>query len=94
MQNIIDNIESTSFPDNNFNILDYGAISDGIYDNTKVFNKALQACSKSGGSYVIVPKGKFLSAAMHLENNVNLHLEEGSEIVFGNIRTKLWNRRF
>lgn len=82
MEKIIENVKEPSFPDKNFNIMDYGAISDGITNNTAAFKNAIKACLKDGGGSVIVPSGKFLTGPIHLESNVNLHLEEGSEILF------------
>ena len=82
MQLIIDNLKSPSFPDNTYNILDYGAVADGILDNTIYINKAIKTCSSNGGGKVVVPSGKYLTGPINLENNVNLHLEEGAEILF------------
>ncbi|HMC01638.1 MAG TPA: glycoside hydrolase family 28 protein, partial [Flavobacteriaceae bacterium] len=63
-------------------ILDFGAIPDSITINTEAFQKAIKKCTDNGGGRVIVPKGKYLTGPIHLENNVNLYLEEGSEILF------------
>jgi len=82
MEKILINIKTPSFPNKTYSILKYGAKPNGIFDNTKSIKKAIQACSKKGGGIVIVPKGKFLTGAIHLENNVNFHLEEGAEIIF------------
>ena len=65
-----------------YNIVDYGAKSGGIYNNSDAFKKAIETCTKSGGGKVVVPAGKFLTGPIHLDNNVNLHLEEGAEILF------------
>jgi polygalacturonase len=78
-------IKSTKYPvfkNRTFNILHYGAKADGIFDNTEAIKKAIQECNKSGGGIVLVPKGKYLSKAIHLEDNVNLHLDKDSEILF------------
>lgn len=82
MQQIVDSIQEPTFQDKKFNILDFGAVADGIFDNTDVFKKAINSCVESGGGMVIIPEGKFLTGAIHLRSNVNLHLEEGSEILF------------
>ncbi|HWR94871.1 MAG TPA: glycoside hydrolase family 28 protein [Flavobacterium sp.] len=82
MEAILKNMKCPSFPKKTYNIAKYGAISNGVFDNTLIINKTIQDCSKNGGGIVLVPKGKFLSAAIHLENNVNLHLDEGAEIIF------------
>lgn len=82
MQQILDSVVEPTFPDNAFNILDFGAVSDGVSNNTEAFQNAIKKCTESGGGKVIVPKGKYFTGAIHLDNNVNLHLEEGSEILF------------
>lgn len=82
MEVILASIKTPSFPNKTYNIIKYGAKSNGIFDNTKAIKKAIQVCSKKGGGMVLVPKGKFLSSAIHLEDNVNLHLEDGAEIIF------------
>ncbi|HSQ47971.1 MAG TPA: glycoside hydrolase family 28 protein [Lutibacter sp.] len=82
MQQILDSVAEPNFPDKTFNILDFGAVADGVTNNTVAFQNAIKKCSESGGGKVIVPKGKYLTGAIHLDNNVNLHLEEESEILF------------
>lgn len=82
MQSVINEVKTPSFQNKTFNILQYGAKADGYTDNTDVIRKTILECSKKGGGIVLVPKGKYLSRAIHLENNVNLHLEEGAEILF------------
>ncbi|ACU08324.1 glycoside hydrolase, family 28 [Flavobacteriaceae bacterium 3519-10] len=75
-------IKEPKFRDANYNIVSYGAVADGKTMATESIRKAILACSKDGGGKVIVPSGKFLSGPIHLENNVNLHLMEGAEILF------------
>lgn len=82
MQQILDSVVEPTFPDKTFNILDFGAVADGVTNNTLAFQNAIKKCTESGGGKVIVPKGKYLTGAIHLDNNVNLHLEEESEILF------------
>ena len=82
MQQIENEIFEPVFLDKTYNIMDFGAAADGITDNTEAFKKAISACSENGGGKVLVPKGKYVTGPIHLENNVNLHLEDGSEILF------------
>ena len=72
------------FPEKIFDILKYGGIGDGATKNTIAFNEAIRACSATGGGYVIVPEGKWLTGAIHLRSNVNLQLGKGAEIHFSN----------
>ena len=55
---------------------------DGVTKNTEAFRNAITACNEAGGGQVLVPPGKWLTGAIHLQSNVNLHLQEGAEIHF------------
>ena len=82
LPSIIEAIKAPVFKNKIYNILDFGAKSGGVVDNTQVFRKAIQKCSKSGGGIVLVPAGNYFTGPIHLDNDVNLHLEEGAEIIF------------
>lgn len=82
MDEIIANTKAPTFKNANFSILDYGAKGDGVTVCTEAFRKAIKACTESGGGRVVVPNGKFFTGPIHLDNNVNLHLEDGAEILF------------
>ena len=70
------------FPDREFVITNYGAVGDGAKDCTPAFRDAIQACSQAGGGRVEVPPGKFLTGAIHLKSNVNLHVAKDATILF------------
>jgi polygalacturonase len=82
MDSIVKFIKYPSFPNKTYNILQYGAQSNTSFDNTEAITKAIQECSKNGGGIVLVPKGKYFSRAINLENNVNFHLDKDAEILF------------
>lgn len=82
MESIVKNIPQTHFSDKTYNIKDFGAVADGKTSNTLAFEKAIKECAKNGGGKVVVPNGKYLTGPIHLENNVNLHLEDQAEILF------------
>jgi len=65
---------------NEYNVLDYGAKGDGTTIETQAIQKAVDACSKTGGS-VIFPGGKYLSGTIYFKNNVTLHLQKGAVIL-------------
>jgi polygalacturonase len=70
------------FPQKSLSIVDFGAKEGGIVNNTEAIKMAIQQLSAEGGGTVIVPKGKWLTGPIHLLSNINLHLEEGSELLF------------
>lgn len=82
MESIIKSIPETHFPDKTYNVNDFGAIADAKTSNTLAFEKAIKACASNGGGKVLVPNGKYLTGPIHLESNVNLHLEDNAEILF------------
>jgi polygalacturonase len=82
MQRVIDGVKVPTFRDKTYSITDFGAQAGGVFDNTQAFKKAIQVCTENGGGKVLVPSGKYLTGPIQLENNVNLHLEEGAEILF------------
>ena len=43
-----------------FCVTDFGAVGDGMFDNTESFNIALKAAYDNGGGIVFVPSGKYL----------------------------------
>jgi polygalacturonase len=78
---ILDRIIPPEFPENYFPITEYGAVSDGRLC-TDAFRKAFQACHEAGGGIVTVPADTFVTGAIHLLSNVNLHLMDGAVIRF------------
>ncbi|MCL6439423.1 MAG: glycoside hydrolase family 28 protein [Rubrobacteraceae bacterium] len=70
------------FPNRDFVITDYGAVGDGKTDCTEAFRAAIADCSSAGGGRVIVPAGSFLTGAIHLKSNVNLHVTRDATVKF------------
>lgn len=70
------------FPDRTVSIIDHGAQPGGAHKNTSAINDALSECSAAGGGTVLVPAGVWLTGAVHLRSNVNLHLERGAVLLF------------
>src|SRR5437879_5939564 len=79
---ILARIKAPVFPARDFLITKFGAVGDGKADCTEAFAKAIEACNKAGGGRVVVPAGEFLTGAIHLKSNVNLHLAKNATIKF------------
>lgn len=70
-----------SFSEEEFNIVDYGAVSGGKTSNTLSFKKAIDEAAKKGGK-IIVPDGIWLTGPIELKSDVELHLEDNAVILF------------
>jgi polygalacturonase len=79
---ILRRIKPPLFPKRDFDITKYGAAEGTGADSTAAIAKAIEACSKAGGGRVVVPKGEFLTASIHLKSNVNLYISKGATLKF------------
>jgi polygalacturonase len=79
---ILRRIKAPVFPKRDFDITRYGAESGGVKDCSDAIRKAIAACTATGGGQVTIPAGVFLTGAIHLDNNVNLHVSEGATLRF------------
>ena len=68
------------------NVKAYGAVGDGVTNDTAAFNAALASLAKAGGGRCLVPKGTYLISATtnpaitsHVSSNVHL-VGEGREV--------------
>jgi polygalacturonase len=83
---IVSRVKPPVFPNRVYAITSYGARGDGLTDNTVAFQQAISDCARSGGGTVLVPAGIFVTGAIRLLSNINLHLAPGSTILFsGNV---------
>ena len=82
MAAILARIKPPKFSNRAFDITRYGAKEGGKQIATDAIKTAVSACSADGGGRVVVPKGSFLTGAIHLKSNVNLHLEDGATLLF------------
>ena len=79
---ILARIKPPTFKKKDFSILKYGAKAGGEFDNREAINKAIDAANKAGGGRVVVPAGVFLTGAITLKSNVNLHVSKGATLKF------------
>ena len=81
---IVQDIERPQIPDDySVNIKDMGAKGDGTSDDLPILQQAIDETSERGGGRVIVPEGTYyLAGPVNLKSYVDLHLEEGSRLLF------------
>ena len=79
---ILGRIKPPQFPSREVFVTAHGGQPDGTTDCTAAFRAAIDACANAGGGRVLVPQGRFLTGAIRLRSNVNLHLADGATIAF------------
>ena len=66
-------------PTNQFRVTDYGAVGDGVSDNTTAIQDTINAAAAAGGGTVIVPLGGssniYLCGPISLASSVNLQID-------------------
>lgn len=78
---ILSRIVPPQFPARDFDITRFGAVAGGKADCTAAIARAIDACAKAGGGRVVVPAGEFLTGAIHLKSNVDLHLASTNSVL-------------
>ena len=72
------------------NVLDFGAIGDGITNDTLAVQAAINSCSKSNGGITLLPVGHiFLTAALIVPTANNIAVVIDGTLRFSNV-TKVW----
>jgi polygalacturonase len=79
---ILSRIAAPRFPSRSVQLTSFGAVGDGKTDCSTAFAAAIAQVSKTGGGSVVVPAGRFLTGAIHLKSNVNLHVSDDATILF------------
>lgn len=75
---ILERIVPPAFPDRDIAITEHGAKPDA--ESTAAIQSAIDACHEAGGGRVIVPEGRWLTGALTLRSEVNLHVEKGATL--------------
>ncbi|MEO6655080.1 MAG: glycoside hydrolase family 28 protein, partial [Pyrinomonadaceae bacterium] len=79
---ILSRIKPPKFRKKDLSILKFGAKEGGGVDCCDAINQAIDECSRTGGGRVVVSKGVFLTGAIRLKSNVNLHVSKGATLKF------------
>lgn len=75
-------IKTPRIPERDFLVTDFGAVGDGEQDCTKALADAIASATAAGGGRVIVPAGVFKTGPVHLESQIDLHLEKDATLSF------------
>ena len=79
---ILARITRPSIPTRDFSIATFGAVGDGVTDNSASIARTIAACAAGGGGRIVVPAGKFLTGPIHLASRMELHVSEGATLLF------------
>ena len=62
-----------------YNVINFGAVGDGVTNDTAAIQAAIDACVAAGGGRVLLPGGKvYRTGAIVLGSNMEFHLEMGA----------------
>jgi polygalacturonase len=81
-EEIVKKLKVPVFPNRSFDVTSFGADENGKNDSTEAIQKAIDQAHQAGGGRVTVPEGVFLSGALRLKSNVDLHIAKGAVIKF------------
>jgi polygalacturonase len=76
------NFPLSKFASANFDVRSFGAVGDGVANDTPAINKAIEKCNASGGGTVTFPAGEYSAASIHIKSNVRLLLDKDA-VIFG-----------
>jgi polygalacturonase len=65
-----------------FNVVDFGAKTDGSAPATEAFRAAIHAAKQAGGGTVLIPAGSYVSGPIELFSNITLYIDAGATINF------------
>ena len=74
-----------------YNIIDFGATSEGAVITTYL-QEAIDEAHANGGGRVVVPQGEFVSGTIFMKSNVELHLEKNA-FLLGSLDPQDYERR-
>ena len=67
-----------------YNVLEFGCVSDGKTCNSKALQKLIDVCHSDGGGIIVFPSGKYVISTVFLKSNVHIEIREDAEIL-GNL---------
>lgn len=83
MKHIEKQIVAPVFPDAEYRVGEFGATGNGTDDDRPAIQAAIDRCSDRGGGRVVLAAGRYFSRGpIILKSNVDLHLAEGSVLIF------------
>jgi polygalacturonase len=79
---IVARVKPPIFPRRDFPVTRFGARGDGRTHDGSAIAAAIAACAAAGGGRVVIPAGVFMTGAIRLRSNVDLHVSKGATLRF------------
>ncbi|MFF2413678.1 glycoside hydrolase family 28 protein [Bacillus safensis] len=79
---VLKQIKAPQFPDRELNVVHYGADAEGKELSTNAIQSAIDEAHRLKGGRVLIPAGTFVTGALELKSNVELHLHEKAYVTF------------
>ncbi|WP_339208265.1 glycoside hydrolase family 28 protein [Bacillus sp. FSL R5-0432] len=79
---VLKQIKAPHFPDRELNVVHYGADAEGKELSTNAIQSAIDEAHRLKGGRVLIPRGTFVTGALELKSNVELHLQEKAYVTF------------
>ncbi|MBQ8409294.1 MAG: right-handed parallel beta-helix repeat-containing protein [Clostridia bacterium] len=64
-----------------FNVLDYGAVADGVTLNSAAVQKAIDTCAAQGGGTVLFSEGEYVLSTVFLKSNVHIKIDKSARVL-------------
>lgn len=64
-----------------YNVIDFGAVADGVTINSKAVQAAIDECSSQGGGTVLFADGEFVLSTVFLKSNVRIQIDKSAKIL-------------
>lgn len=64
-----------------YNVLDFGAVADGVTINSKAVQAAIDECSSQGGGTVLFADGEYVLSTVFLKENITICIDKTAKIL-------------
>lgn len=64
-----------------YDVLDFGAVADGVTLNSEAVQKAIDACALQGGGTVLFSEGEYVLSTVFLKSNVSIQINKAAKIL-------------
>lgn len=64
-----------------YRVKEFGAIGDGVHEDTKAVQLAIDTCAKEGGGTVLLEQGNFLCCTLYLRSNIRFVVDASASLI-------------